>query len=70
MFFEKWTDNLKRNAEWYDFSLIKLSVFSGTMLLLTIWPDFRRIALSIDWYIYLIIYIIAIIPLLKKMFSD
>lgn len=70
MFFEKWTERLAKNAKWYDFSLFEMSVFSGTMLLLTIWPDFRRIALSIDWYIYLIVFIIATIPLLKKMFSD
>ena len=38
----------------------------STLLLLTIWPRFRSDALSLDWYVYLILAIIFSAPLLKR----
>jgi hypothetical protein len=38
----------------------------STLLLLTIWPRFRSDALSLDWYVYLILVIIFSAPLLKR----
>jgi len=38
----------------------------STLLLFTVWPRFRSDALSLDWYVYLIMVIIFSIPLFKK----
>ncbi|MCJ7629555.1 MAG: hypothetical protein MUO50_14360 [Longimicrobiales bacterium] len=38
----------------------------STLLLLTIWPRFRNDALSLDWYVYLILVILFSAPLLKR----
>ncbi len=70
MFIEKWRDRLIKRIKWYDFSLIKASVFFFTLFLLTVWPDFRTFTLSINPYIYLILFIIVSIPVMKKMLSD
>ncbi len=70
MFIEKWVERLTKKAKWYDFSLIKASVFFFTLFLFSVWPDFRSVTLSIDWYIYLILFIIVSIPVMKKMLSD
>jgi len=38
----------------------------STLLLITIWPRFLGDALSLDWYVYLILVIIFSAPLLKR----
>jgi len=38
----------------------------STLLLLTVWPKFRNDAMSLVWYVYLILIIIFLIPLFKK----
>jgi len=53
----------------FDFQIMKLLVFLFTLMLLTAWPGFRNLALSIYWYWYLIFIIILIIPLYKRLFS-
>ena len=58
---------IKRH-KWYDISLFKLSVFSATLFLLTIWPWLRNVLLSVGWYWYLILMIITMIPVIKKMY--
>ena len=60
------TDIAKR-MEWYDFSLVKLTVFFATLFLLTAWQGFQDLALGIAWYWYLMITIMLLIPLLKKL---
>lgn len=66
----KWFEKVVKKMKWYDISLVKLSVFFGTLFLITVWPAFRNLVLGIAWYWYLIIMIIFMIPLLKKMFYD
>ena len=51
----------------YDFSLIKGSVFFFTLFLMTVWEGFRNVALSVEWYWYLITGIVVSIPVFKKM---
>jgi hypothetical protein len=38
----------------------------STLLLFTIWPRFRNDALSLDWYVYLILVILFSAPLLSR----
>ncbi|NQU98567.1 hypothetical protein HQ533_03800 [Candidatus Woesearchaeota archaeon] len=66
----EWIDGLGSKLKWYDFSLLKLSVFFFTLFLLTAWTGFREFALGFDWYWHLIIAVIVAIPLMKKMFSN
>ena len=53
-----------------DVSLIKLSVLFATLFLITVWPAFQTLALSIEWHWYLIAFILVTLPVLKKMFLD
>lgn len=38
----------------------------STLCLVSVWPRFRDDALSVDWYVYLIMIALALIPLLKR----
>ena len=38
----------------------------STLLLFTVWPRFRSDALSLDWYVYLILVIVFLIPILRS----
>ncbi len=66
----EWIDSLGPKMKWYDFSLLKLSVFFFTLFLLTVWPGFAAFAMNIDWYWYLAAALVVSIPLIKKMFSN
>lgn len=68
-FFEL-TEKLCRKMKWYDVSILKATVFFSTLFLITAWTGFRNFVLGIEWYWYLIITIILMVPLLKKMFSE
>jgi len=37
----------------------------STLLLLTIWPRFLNDALSLNWYVYLVLILVFLIPLFK-----
>ncbi|MFH1209715.1 MAG: hypothetical protein V1663_02925 [archaeon] len=69
MCLSKMLEKCKKKMKWYDFSLLKLSVFFTTLFLITAWPGFLNFILGFEWYIYLIITVILMIPLLSKMFS-
>ncbi|MGV8086814.1 MAG: hypothetical protein ACP5N1_04235 [Candidatus Woesearchaeota archaeon] len=66
--FNKLAKKFSRNLLWYDISLLKLCVMFFTLFLVTVWPAFRTLVFSIDWYWYLIIGVILAIPLLRKLF--
>ncbi|PKK82981.1 MAG: hypothetical protein CVT49_10985 [candidate division Zixibacteria bacterium HGW-Zixibacteria-1] len=38
----------------------------STLFLLSVWPRFRSDAMSLDWYVYLILILIFLIPLFKR----
>lgn len=38
----------------------------STLCLIAIWPRFRSDALSVEWYVYLVLIALFLIPLLKK----
>ncbi len=63
-----WDKQVKKLGYW-DIVLTKLAVFLFTLLLVTVWPGFRNLVLGIDWYWFLIVGIIATIPVYKHMFS-
>jgi len=65
-----WLEKIIKKMKWYDISLVKLSVFFATLFLITVWSGFRNLVLGFEWYWYLIISIILMIPLLKRMFFD
>jgi len=56
--------------KWYDFPLLKASVFFFTLFLLTVWDGFRIFVLGVQWYWYLVLAVIVAIPLWKKMFAE
>ncbi|MDP2864544.1 MAG: hypothetical protein Q8N73_02750 [bacterium] len=69
MNFTKLIENYGKKMKWYDISLLKFSVFFAALFLVTVWTGFRNLVLGFEWYWYLIITVILIIPLLKKLFS-
>ena len=64
----KCMDETVKKMRWYDVSLVKLTVFFWTLFLLTVCEGFRNLALGFEWYWYLIIAIVLMIPIMKKMF--
>lgn len=66
----EWIEKNIRKMKWYDISLLKLTVFFATLFLITAWAGFRNFVLGFEWYWYLIITIILMVPLFKKMFFD
>lgn len=70
MNFTKLIENYAKRIRWYDISLLKLTVFFATLFLVTAWAGFRNLVLGFEWYWYLIITVVLMIPLLKKLFSD
>ncbi len=38
----------------------------STLLLITVWPRFRTDAMSVGWYVYLILVIVFLIPIIKR----
>ena len=65
-----WLGKNVKKMKWYDISFVKLTVFFMTLFLITAWAGFRNFVLGFEWYWYLIIAIILMIPLFKKMFFD
>jgi len=51
-----------------DFALLKGAVFFFTLFLLTAWPGFNNLVMSVAWYWYLALGILFAIPLWKKLF--
>ena len=51
-----------------DIAFIKFGVFFFTLFLVTVWPSFRNLVLGIDWYWFLMLFVIFAIPVWKKMF--
>ena len=64
----KLSEKVAKKMKWYDFSILKLSVFFFTLFLITAWTGFRNLVLAIEWYWYLIIALVLMVPLIKKMF--
>ncbi len=50
---------------WFDVSLTKLAVFGATLMLAKLWPP----VLSLEWYWYLIIWVLAAIRPLATVYK-
>jgi hypothetical protein len=61
----KWCNKNIKKYKWEDIALIKLSVLFFTLMLAKLWPGI----LSLDWYVYLIIFVLLAIPPVVKMFK-
>ena len=62
----KITERFQKKMRWYDISLLKWVVFFFTLFLITVWQGFQNFVLGIEWYWYLIVFVLLIIPLMKK----
>jgi len=58
-----------KKMKWYDVSLVKLSVFFFTLLLIVAWDGFRVFVLQFAWYWYALLFALVTVPVLCKMFS-
>ena len=66
----KWFNSRVKKMKWYDVSVLKLCVFFFTLFLITAWRGFRNLVLGYEWYLYLAVAVILMLPLLKKVFFD
>ena len=64
--FFDWANDSVRKFSWYHVSLTKLSVFAFTLLLAKYFP----VLLSFEWYVYAGIFVLAVIPVIYRMFVD
>ncbi|MEK6916214.1 MAG: hypothetical protein AABW92_00565 [Nanoarchaeota archaeon] len=62
---KKWMEAMIKKMELYDISLIKLSVAACVLLIAKIWPPL----LSLEWYWYAGILVVAIVRPLCLVFS-
>ena len=60
-----WADSKIAKMRLYDISMVKLSVAAAILLIAKLWDPI----LGLDWYWYLVIFVIAAILQTKKMFS-
>lgn len=65
----KWVNKGVKKMTWCDISATKFSVLFATLFLVTVWPAFRNLVMSFEWYWYLILMILFAIPPMRKMFS-
>lgn len=65
---EKLAVNFSKRAKWYDYSILKASVFFFTLFLITAWADFRNLIMGVHYAWYLLVAIIFSLYLMKKMF--
>jgi hypothetical protein len=64
-----WVDDRIKRLKWYDIGFVKWSVFFFTLFLIAVWDAFRNLVLSFEWYWYLALYILFVLPVLYRMFS-
>jgi len=50
-----WADARISRLKWYDIGLIKVGVAAFVLMLATFWPAL----LQVDWYVYLIVAVLA-----------
>ena len=57
------------NMKVYERQCMIIATLFFTLFLFTAWPRFRNDAMSIPWYLYLILAFAFLIPFLKKAFK-
>jgi hypothetical protein len=64
MFFRGFTENAMKKMDYWDMKLVKLGVFALALMMARLWPPL----LSLDWYWYALIFVLAAIrPLYKTL---
>ena len=66
MSFMTWADSRVKNLEWIDIKLIKLSVAGFVLMLAKLWEPL----LSLDWYWYALIAVLAAVKPMLKVFGE
>lgn len=61
----KWLNSKVKKMNWFDIKMIKWSVAAFILLIAKLWPPL----LSLNWYWYLIIGVVAMIRPLYTMFK-
>lgn len=62
MSFKNWTDSKIKKFSWEDIQLIKLSVAGFVLMIAKLWTPL----LSLDWYWYALIFVLAAIKPMSK----
>ncbi len=65
MIITSWADSQIKKFNWVDIQFIKIAVFGFTLLLAKIWIPL----LSLDWYWYALIFVLAMTKLFFKVFG-
>ena len=60
----KWVDDAIQRMRWWDISMVKLSTAAFVLMIAKFWPGL----LSLDWYWYLIVALVAAYGPMMKMF--
>lgn len=58
-----WAEKKAQKFKWYDFSILKLTVFAFSLWLAIIWPA----VLGLNTWIYFIVFLVGWVYLLWKM---
>lgn len=62
MSFNKWATSRMKKLKWQDISLIKISVAAFVLMIAKFWEPL----LSLEWYWYIIIALLAAFPVYSK----
>jgi hypothetical protein len=65
MSLNEWMNSKMEKLHWTDISLVKLSTAAFVLMLAILWPPL----LSLEWYWYGLVFVIAAIKPLYKVFS-
>ena len=66
MSFTDWMNSKLKNIDWLDIGLVKLTVFAFALMIAKLWMPI----LSLEWYWYAIIWVLAVIrPLYRSYFK-
>ena len=66
----KWAEETMKRFKWYDVKLAQISTLFAVLTVITLWPAFLTAVQKVDWYWYLIVAILAGLPLIKRMFFE
>lgn len=64
MHFKTWVNSKIRKYSLVDFGLVKLSIAAFILMIAKLWAPL----LSLDWYWYAVIFVLAVISPLSKIF--
>ncbi len=65
MSFGTWTDSRIKKCNWIDIQFLKLSIVGFVLMIAKLWKPL----LSLDWYWYALIFVLAAIKPVSKVFG-